>query len=150
MRFQLWHVPLRLATGAYILNSGVNKWNADDEEVHKGIHWMASTAYPQVEPVDPKTFTKALAGAEIALGTALLTPVISPGLAGAALTAFSGGLVGLYARTPSMREDGSLRPSHSGSAVAKDVWLLGIGLALVIDAATSRARKLLPRRNSTG
>jgi hypothetical protein len=144
MRFQLWHVPLRLATGAYILNSGINKWTAEDEEVHKGVHSMASTAYPQLESVEPKTFTKALAGAEMALGTALLTPFISPGVAGAALSAFSGGLVGLYLRTPSMREAGSIRPSQNGTAVAKDFWMLGIGLALMIDAATSRARRLIP------
>jgi uncharacterized membrane protein YphA (DoxX/SURF4 family) len=144
MRFQLWHLPVRLATGAYILNSGINKWTANDEEMHKGIHSMATTAYPQLEPVEPKTFTKALAGAEMALGTALLTPFISPAMAGAALSAFSGGLVGLYMRTPSMREAGSIRPSQNGPAVAKDVWMLSIGLALLLDAASSRARRLIP------
>lgn len=147
MRFQLWHVPLRLATGAFILNSGVNKWMAEDEEVHKGVHSMAATAYPQVESVDPRTFTKALAGTEIALGTALLTPFIKPAMAGAALTAFSGGLVGMYMRTPGLREAGSLRPSQNGTAIAKDVWMLGIGLALVIDAVTSRARGLVPGKH---
>ncbi len=144
MRFQLWHLPVRVATGAYILNSGINKWTANDEEMHKGIHSMATTAYPQLETVEPKTFTKVLAGAEMALGTALLTPFISPAVAGAALTAFSGGLVGLYMRTPSMREAGSIRPSQNGTAVAKDVWMLGIGTALLIDAASSKARRLIP------
>lgn len=144
MRFQLWHAPLRLVTGAFILNSGINKWTSQDEELHKGVHSMASTAYPQVESVDPKTFTKSLAGAEMALGTALLTPFVSPGLAGAALTAFSGGLAGLYLRTPGMREAGSIRPSHQGTAIAKDFWMLGIGVALMIDSVTSRARKLVP------
>jgi uncharacterized membrane protein YphA (DoxX/SURF4 family) len=144
MRFQLWHLPVRLATGAYILNSGINKWTANDEEMHKGIHSMASTAYSQLETVEPKTFTKVLAGTEMALGTALLTPFISPAIAGAALTAFSGGLVGLYMRTPSMREAGSVRPSQNGTAVAKDVWMLGIGAALLIDAASSKARRVIP------
>lgn len=144
MRFQAWHAPLRLATGAFILNSGINKWKTGDEEVHKNIHAMASNAYPQLEPVDAKTFTKSLAGAEIALGTALLTPFISPAMAGAALTAFSGGLVGLYVRTPGMRENGSLRPSQNGTAIAKDVWMLGIGTALLVDAVTSRAKRLIP------
>jgi len=144
MRFQVWHAPLRLATGAFILNSGINKWNSGDEEVHKNIHAMAANAYPQLEPVDAKMFTKSLAGAEMALGTALLTPFISPGLAGAALTAFSGGLVGMYLRTPGMRENGTIRPSQNGTAVAKDVWMLGIGTALVLDAITSRAKRLIP------
>jgi hypothetical protein len=147
MRFQLWHVPLRLATGAYILNSGINKWTAEDDEMDKGIHSMATTAYPQVESVDPRTFTKALAGAEIALGTAMLTPFVSPAVAGAALTSFAGGLTGLYLRTPSMREGDSIRPSQNGLAVAKDVWMLGIGLALIIDAASSRVRRLIPGKN---
>ena len=144
MRFQLWHLPLRLATGAYILNAGINKWTTEDEETHKGVHSMASTAYPQLEHVEPKTFTKALAGAEIGVGAALLTPFVSPGLAGAGLTAFSGGLLGLYLKTPSMREDGSLRPSQNGTALAKDSWLFAIGLALLVDAATSRARRMVP------
>lgn len=144
MRFQIWHAPVRLATGAFILNSGINKWKAGDEEVHKHIHSMASTAYPQLEAVDAKMFTKSLAGAEMALGAALLTPFVSPALAGAALTAFSGGLVGLYLRTPGMHEEGSIRPSQNGTALAKDVWMLGIGTALVIDAFTSRAKRLVP------
>lgn len=144
MGFQIWHAPLRLATGAFILNSGINKWKTSDEEVHKNIHAMAANAYPQLEPVDAKTFTKSLAGAEMALGTALLTPFVSPALAGTALTAFSGGLVGLYLRTPGMREDGALRPSQNGTAVAKDIWMFGIGTALVLDAITSRAKRLIP------
>lgn len=144
MKFQISHAPLRLATGAFILNSGINKWRATDEEVHKQIHSMASNAYPQFDSVDAKVFTKALAGAEMALGTALLTPFISPGVAGAALTAFSGGLVGLYLRTPGMREDGSIRPSQNGTALAKDVWMLGIGAALVLDSVVSRAKQLVP------
>ena len=144
MRFQIWHAPLRLATGAFILNSGINKWKTEDEEVNKNIHSMAANAYPQLEPVDAKMFTKSLAGAEMALGTALLTPFISPALAGAALTAFSGGLVGLYLRTPGMREHGTIRPSQNGTAVAKDIWMLGIGTALVLDAITSRAKRMIP------
>lgn len=144
MRFQIWHAPLRVATGAFILNSGINKWKTTDEEVPKRIHELASNAYPQFESVDPKMFTKSLAGAEIALGAALLTPFVSPAAAGAALTAFSGGLVGLYLRTPGMREDGSLRPSQNGTAVAKDIWMLGIGTALLLDAITSKAKRLVP------
>ena len=146
MRFQLSHLPLRLATGAFILNSGINKWTAEDEELHKGVHSMASGAYPQVAQVDPKTFTKALAGAEMGIGAALLAPFVSPAVAGAALTAFSGGLVGLYLRTPSLREPDSLRPNQNGIAIAKDSWMLGIGLALLIDSAMSRARRMVPRK----
>jgi hypothetical protein len=46
------------------------------------------------------------------------------------LTAFSGGLLGLYLKTPGMRKPGSLAPTQEGLAVSKDVWLLGIGIGL--------------------
>ena len=57
-------------------------------------------------------------------------------LAGAALTAFSGGLLGLYARTPGLRKEGTPLPTQQGIPIAKDVWMLGIGLGLVIDQLT--------------
>ena len=62
-----------------------------------------------------------------------------PGCAGAGLTAFAAGLLGLYGRTPGMRKEGSPFPTQQGTALAKDVWMLGIGLGMVIDAATQRA-----------
>jgi hypothetical protein len=64
-------------------------------------------------------------------------PVIPSAVAGAGLTAFSGGLLGLYARTPGMRKDGTPFPTQQGIALAKDVWMVGIGLGLVIDDLTS-------------
>jgi hypothetical protein len=143
MKFKTWHIPVRLATGAFILNSGMNKLRAEDEEMHKGVHGMASTAYPQFANVEPKTFTKALGAGEVALGPALLTPLVSPGLAGLGLTAFSSGLLGLYLRVPGMTEDG-IRPSHQGIPLAKDSWLLAIGLALMLDRATNKVRDALP------
>ena len=36
-------------------------------------------------------------------------------------------------------QEGSLRPSEQGIAVAKDIWLVGIGLALVIDEILERS-----------
>jgi hypothetical protein len=57
-------------------------------------------------------------------------------VAGAGLTAFSGGLLGLYARTPGMRKEGTPLPSPEGIALAKDVWMAGIGLGLVLDELT--------------
>jgi hypothetical protein len=54
-------------------------------------------------------------------------------VAGAGLAAFSGGLLGLYARTPGLRKPGTLQPTENGIAIAKDIWLAGIGLGLVID-----------------
>jgi hypothetical protein len=37
-----------------------------------------------------------------------------------------------------MREKDSLRPTQQGTALAKDAWLLGIGLSLIADALTDR------------
>ena len=145
MVMRAWHVPVRLATGAFILNSGLSKLKETDEEHHKQIHGLASNAYPAFESMEPQTFTRLLAGSEVALGAALLVPFVSSGLAGLGLTAFSGGLVGLYMRSPGMREHGSLRPSPQGMAVAKDVWMLAIGTGLVVDTVASRARRLFKR-----
>ena len=140
MRFRLWHVPVRLATGAFILNSGLNKLKAEDDDLSKGVHGMASTAYPPFENMDPRTFTKVLGAGETALGSALLAPFVGPGLAGLGLTAFAGGLLGLYFRIPGMTEDG-IRPSQQGTALAKDSWLAAIGLALVLDSVGNRFRR---------
>jgi hypothetical protein len=133
----LRRLPVRLATGAYILNSGLQKWSAD-EQTAGALHGMASNAYPVLKQVDPPMFLRGLAAAEIGLGVALVLPAVPALLAGAGLTAFSAGLLGLYVRTPGMREEGSLRPSQQGIPLAKDVWLLGIGVGLVVDALTSR------------
>lgn len=141
MKFRLWHVPVRLATGAYILNSGLNKLKAQDEEMHKGIHGMASGAYPPLEGMDPKTFTKVLGAGETALGATLLAPFVGPGLAGLGLTAFAGGLLGMYFRTPGMTQEDGIRPTQQGTALAKDSWMAAIGSALVIDSVASRARR---------
>jgi hypothetical protein len=53
--------------------------------------------------------------------------------AGTALTAFSGALLGLYLRTPGMRQEGSLGPTQQDIPLAKDIWLAGIGASLLID-----------------
>lgn len=125
-----------------ILSSGLDKRGADAETA-AGMHGMASTAYPFLADRDPAEFTETLSKGEIALGTALLTPAIPSGLAGAALTAFSAGLIGLYFRVPGMRRPDSIRPSQQGLTVAKDVWVLGIGLGLLTES-------LLRRRTAAG
>ena len=78
---------------------------------------------------------------EITLGAALLLPVVPAAVAGAGLAAFSGGLLGLYARTPGMRKEGTPFPTQQGIALAKDAWMLGIGLGLVIDDLTDGPEK---------
>ena len=131
------HLPLRLATGAFILNSGLSKLDAPDE-VAEGVHGFATTAYPELKRIPPEKFVRILSAGEIAVGAALLSPFVPATIAGAALTAFSAGLVGLYLKVPGMRQEGSLKPTQDGTAVAKDVWLLGAGLSLLLDGLTDR------------
>ncbi len=75
-------VPTRLATGAYILHTGLEKWHGDEERA-KALHGFADGAYPLLAKVPPTTFLKAMAVAEIGLGAAFLTPVVPNRLAGA-------------------------------------------------------------------
>lgn len=132
--------PMRAATGAYILNSGIDKIRAGEDQL-KGVHGFAAGAYPAVEKVDPKIFTRSLGVVEVSLGAALLLPVVPPLAAGVGLVAFSGGLLGMYWRTPSLHRSATdPRPTQDGVAVAKDSWLFGIGLGLVTDALLSPAR----------
>jgi hypothetical protein len=130
--------PSRLVTGGFILNSGISKLQASDDETAAMYHGMAVGAYPFLAKMKPKDFVRLLAASEIALGAALVVPVVPAALAGAGLTAFASGLLGLYARTPGMTKEGSLQPTQQGIALAKDVWMLGIGLTLVIDGITER------------
>jgi hypothetical protein len=123
-------VPPRVATGAFILHAGIGKWSGTPETA-AGVHGMAVGAFPFLRDIPPEKFLRMLAAAEIATGTALLAPFVSNKLAGAALTAFSGSLLAMYWRTPALRKSGSVWPTPAGTAVSKDVWMLGIGLGLV-------------------
>ncbi|MFF3396693.1 hypothetical protein ACFYW1_37980 [Streptomyces sp. NPDC002669] len=131
-------VPPRLAVGAFVLNSGLGKLKADAETA-QGLHGMACAAYPFLQRIEPERFTRLLAWSEIAVGSTLLTPLVPTRLAGLALTGFAGGLVGLYLRLPGMREPGSLRPTRDGTPLAKDFWMLGIGLGFLGANARSAA-----------
>jgi uncharacterized membrane protein YphA (DoxX/SURF4 family) len=133
---KLRRAPTRVVTGAFILNSGIGKVRGDDDTA-KAVHAMASNAFPVFEKVDPKLFLRALAGGEIALGAALLLPVVPAALAGAGLLAFSGSLLGLYWRTPHLHLENDPRPTHDGVAIAKDVWLAGIATSLLVDGLTA-------------
>lgn len=133
---RLRNLPVRLATGAFILNSGIGKLSAE-EETAKGLHQMATGTYPFLGKLKPTDFTRLLAVGEIAVGSALLMPVVPTWLAGAGLAGFSGGLLGLYANTPGMRKEGSPFPTQQGIPLAKDTWMAGIALGLVLDGLGS-------------
>lgn len=130
------HIPARLATGAFILNSGLEKARGD-EQTAQALHGMASGTYPFLRKLEATRFLKLLSTTEIALGAALLLPVVPTIAAGAGLAAFSAGLLGLYLRTPGMRQEGSLRPAPQGVPIAKDVWMFGIAAGFVLDEILS-------------
>ena len=130
----------RIATGAFILNSGLGKRNAD-EATAAGLHGFAASTYPFLKDVPPATFAKTLATGEIVIGAALLTPFVPTAVAGAALTAFSAGLLGLYLRTPGMTKPGSVAPTQEGLPIAKDVWMLGIGIGLLTRGLMDREQR---------
>jgi uncharacterized membrane protein YphA (DoxX/SURF4 family) len=134
---KLRNVPTRLATGAYILHTGWEKWHGDEDRA-AGVHGMAANAFPVVSSMKATDFLKTLSVGEMALGAALLTPFVPTALAGVALTGFSGALVAMYLRTDGLHKPGSVWPSAQGIGVSKDVWMLGIGLGLVADGLRSR------------
>ena len=130
-------LPARAAAGGFILNSGLSKWQADEETAVR-LHGMAVGSYPFLAKIPARDFGRLLALTEIGLGGALLLPVVPAWLAGAALRAFSGGLLGMYLKTEGMHEPGSVRPTPQGVPLAKDIWMLGIGLSLLADDLTER------------
>jgi uncharacterized membrane protein YphA (DoxX/SURF4 family) len=132
MRIHVRDLPTRLATGAYILHTGLEKWHGTEEQAN-GVHGAAAGAYPFLARVPPRMFLKGLALAEIGVGATLLTPIVPNTLAGAALSAFAGGLVTMYLRTPAMHKPHSVWPTRAGIGVSKDVWMLAIGLGLLAD-----------------
>jgi len=138
----LSEIPARRPAGAVIPHRGLGKRGAD-EPTAAGVHGFASGTYPFLKDVPPQQFVKVLSTAEIVVGAALLTPFVPTLVAGAALTAFSGGLLGLYLRTPGMRKEGSLAPTPEGLALAKDSWLVGIGLSMMLRGLTAR-RQTVP------
>jgi uncharacterized membrane protein YphA (DoxX/SURF4 family) len=128
-------LPPRVATGAFFLNSGIGKLKADEATAAQ-LHGFAAGTYPFLKKLKPADFARLLAASEITLGVALLIPVVPEVLAGAGLAAFSIGTLGLYAKTPGMRKPGTPLPTEQGTGLAKDIWMTGIGLALIIDGLT--------------
>ncbi len=141
MAIKAWHLPVRLATGLFILNEGLTKQREADEQRAQMLHGTAAKAFPQVEDMEAEQFVKLLSTTEVTLGAALVAvPVVPPILAGLGLLAFSGGLNRLYLKVPGLRRDGSVRPTQQGVPLAKDVWMTAIGAALVLDSIFSPKR----------
>lgn len=139
------HLPIRLAAGAFFLNSGVSKLGMGSEQA-AGMRQMAAAGVPLLDKVDDQTFAKALPAGEIAVGGALLLPFVPSWLAGLGLTAFSTGLVNMYLRTPGMTQGDGIRPTEQGIGLAKDIAFLGIGATLVLDSVFGRKGRAKKRK----
>ena len=126
------HLPQRVATGAFILNSGVRKLSADDEAAAQ-LQAFAAATYPFLAKLKARDFKRLLAVSEITLGAALLLPVIPVRRGGRRTGGLSGGLMGMYVRVPGQRHQGSVQPTQEGIPLSQDIWLMGIALGLVID-----------------
>jgi hypothetical protein len=135
---KLRNIPTRVATGAFIAHTGWEKWHGSAEQA-AGVHGMAANAYPVFKDMRPTDFLRLLSAGELATGALLLAPFVPTAVAGAALTGFSAALLGMYLRTPALHKKGSVWPTPQGVPVSKDVWMLGIGLGLLVDAAASRS-----------
>ncbi|MDE8670551.1 hypothetical protein PY310_18385 [Pseudarthrobacter sp. H3Y2-7] len=129
---RLSHIPLRLTTGAFIFNAGWGKRHLDEDAAAQ-LQGMATTVIPPMGRLDPAKFGKLLSYAEMTLGAALLMPFVPSRLAGLGLGTFSGCLVTLYLKTPGMTLEDGIRPSQQGTALAKDIWMLGIAASLILD-----------------
>jgi hypothetical protein len=129
-RLRIRSIPGRLSTGAFILHAGAGKWDLPAERA-TALHGMAAGAFPFLSRIPAPAFAKLLSASEVATGAVLLSPFVRDRLAGAALTAFSGGLLTMYWRTPTLRKPGSVWPTPAGLPISKDVWMLGIGLGLI-------------------
>jgi hypothetical protein len=148
MATKLWHVPVRLATGAIIVDQGLLKLGADDDTA-KWLHGQAVQAFPQFADMEPRDFVQLLSTCEITLGAALLGIGFVPSsLAGLGLGAFGGALTRLYLKAPGTRREGSLAPSQQGIGLAKDSWMLAIGAALVLDALFGSSGRKRKRKTS--
>jgi uncharacterized membrane protein YphA (DoxX/SURF4 family) len=112
LRLSARHLPTRLATGAYVLHAGIEKWVGSRERA-AGMHGMAAGAFPVLDKLAPTTFLRLLAAVEIATGVALLAPVVPNAVAGAPLTAFSAALTAMYLRTPALHKPRSVWPTPS-------------------------------------
>lgn len=126
-------IPLRLATGPFLVWTGVRKL----QQPERGDRLLesASTSLPQLVDVfgsEPERFARALGVLELGLGAWLASGLRSRG-AGLALSAFAGATLSLLFTEPANRLPGSAwEPSPRGLPLAKDVWLLGAGLSLAL------------------
>src|SRR5215218_10685985 len=126
---KLSHLPVRTATGAFILNSGLSKRNLEGQ-VAEQMHGWASASIPALGQLKPEVFVRLLSGTEVGAwdGTAGAGRSVGPGRRGSGRVLRRA--ADAVSEDPGDAAGGSLRPTEPGNGLAKDVWLLGTGLTL--------------------
>jgi uncharacterized membrane protein YkgB len=126
-------LPLRLSSAAFLVWVGSRKVQRPRE--HTDLLELASHSAPFLQrafAAHPELFARVLGSTEVSLGLWLASG-IARRAAGVALTAFSLTTFSLVYTVPGNRVEGSWwEPSPQGLSISKDVWMLGIGLALAL------------------
>jgi hypothetical protein len=134
----LRRAPLRLTTGAFVLNSGISTFNGDGAKTSR-LQTSAARLVPQVERMDPRTFTKVVGVGEVTLGAALMLPVVPAAVAGLGLSAFAASLLASQRPVNGQHADTSDEPATQPVPEATEAWMLGAGVSLLLDALTTPA-----------
>jgi hypothetical protein len=140
LRDTAWQLPLRLVSGAGMVDPGLGNRNAD-ETIAKQLHGFATGAYPVPATVDRPRSPGALSAGEVTLGALLLSPPVPAAVAETGLLGYAAALLGLHARTPGMRRPNTLHHTPDAVSLAKDSWLRAIGAALVLGARSWRPKR---------
>ena len=123
---KLHDLPTGLVTGGYILHSGLDKWRADDAARDSGPrNGGRDVSGVEIRAPGPD-FTRLLAASEIAMGAALLAPVVPAAISGGHPHRVLGRAPGSLHPRPGLRKPGSVWPTHRASASARTSWNLGI------------------------
>lgn len=131
---------LRVIPGLFIINSGIGKIGMP-AEASAGTQQFAATGIPAVKNLPAERFGSILGWTETAVGGALLAPFVPNRLAGAGLTALGAGLLTLYFNNEGNTKEDGIRPTDDGIALAKDSWLVAIGLGLVFGTGKKKSKK---------
>lgn len=133
------NAALRAIPGLFILNSGIGKIGMP-ADASAGIQQAAASGVPALADLPSDRFGSMLGWAETAVGASLLLPVVPSRIAGAGLVTFGAGLLTMYFNNDEYTEEDGIRPSDEGIALAKDSWLVAIGLALMFGSQKKKRK----------
>ena len=147
---RLRNMPTRLATGAYILHAGWEKWHGNEAQA-VGVHGMASGAFPMFKEMPATDFLKTLSVGEMAVGAALVAAARATRDRGRCPDRLLGRALDHVTETDGMHKPGSIWPTHRAPRSRRTSGCSGIGLGLIVDGTaepygplTDRPRTMKP------